>query len=131
MFSERPTFFIQNNTGDCFKQDFVSRLKLVCTQYENAVALVQGGLFTHTYNLALDGVAQVEEVAGILLVQDDQVDCDMVAAPIGEGLQGFDQQGRLAVMDAHQQNGVITRDTEGPQARLPLLVLGQDMRCGA
>ena len=39
----------------------------------------------------MDGVVQVEGITGILIVQDDQVDRDMMTAPIHEGLQGFAQ----------------------------------------
>ena len=63
---------------------------------------------------------QIEGIAGILLVQDDQVDRDDVVAPVGEGLQGFGQQGRFAIADAHQQNWVIARDAESPTSRTAL-----------
>ena len=47
--------------------------------------------------LAQDGVVQVEGVAGILIIQDDQVDRDMPVVPVDEGLQGFGQQGNFTV----------------------------------
>ena len=92
MFGQRPILLIQDDTRHRLKQDLISRLKLVRTKHEYPIPQVHRGIQTHALDLAMDGVLQFKTITCILVIQDDQIDRDMVVAPIGKGLQDLRQQ---------------------------------------
>ena len=93
MIRQSSIFFIQKHTRHSFEQNLIGFLELVRAQQENTVALIHPSFGAQAHNLAVDGIVQIKGVTGILVIQDYQVDFNMPVAPVGMGLQGFNQQG--------------------------------------
>ena len=130
MLGQAAACFIQDDARHRLQQDHIRCLQLIGAYDENAIALVEGAFNAQATDLALNGVVQIEGVTRILIVEDDQVDGGVAAAPIGEGLQRLGQQRRIASVHPHQQDGIITGNSKSPQTGLPAHILGQDMRRG-
>src|SRR4029453_10247293 len=80
----------------------------------------------------LQGDLQVLDVRGAALVQDDDIDHQSLEAPVLAGAQDLADDGRLLdLVDAHQHDRHVARDSLRPQEMLSCEATANRIRRGA